>query len=95
MNAHIVRAACFEAARVDRGLPVHAVVIVMIFDHMPAKLGQVNLFATFRFAVKQRHALRRQHPLVAVGHDEIRATGLNVERQRAQGLNRIDTKEHV
>ena len=75
MDAGHVRTAAFEPAGALRGCPVRAIELAHVLDHVPAELGQSQLIAQRWPAPEQRQALRAEHPLVAVGNDEIGADG--------------------
>ena len=95
MGAEQVGAAAFETRGRGGGSPILAVEVADVRHHVPAILVEAQIFQPFAAAIEQGQALWPQHPLVAVGHDEIRLHGLHVEGAGADALDGIDTEQDV
>ena len=95
MNTEQIRAAAFEAAPGSGGAPVGTRIIAHGLDHVPAELPQGNPFAQLGAYIEQRDTFRPEHPLMAVSSDEIGLNGPEIELERTQALDRIDTEQDV
>ena len=71
VDAQEVGAAALEAGRGGGGGPVVAIVVAGMGDHVPAELAQPQLRPQGWRDVEKGDALRPQHPLMAIRHDDI------------------------
>ena len=93
MHTEHVRAATLKTCCRLADLPVLAVVVAGMLQHVPTVLSHGQLLAQNRPAVEHRQTLWAKHPFMAVGNDKIGVIGGKVKGHRAQALNRIDTKQ--
>src|SRR5262245_26201042 len=95
MDAEKVEAAAFELAGVRLDIEVIRQIATLVGDALPPEPLRPYPIEPPSRKEEDAAPFRRAHPFVAVRGEAVDAVALDVDRQRADGLNRVDAEENA
>ena len=95
MNSQHVRTTAFKTLRRTGDLPLLALILPGVFQHMPPEFVQFELITQVGAYIEEGDAFRTQHPLMTIRHDKIRVASLDIKIQGPEALDGIDAVENL